>query len=200
LDLISFIPGTIIIKPYAFAIKLFETAFKQFLIIFYLNPKATFMKIKASPIILVVTVFLFNSCKKNDDSTTPPPTPEELLTKSSWNVNEERWSQVSTAGGGATYYYKRGTTGNIGELDNGSLVFATNNTGTFTLGSTVAPITWQFTDAGKTKIQWTITYSPGNTQTVNWENVTITTTELHLGEYFTTSGGLTSLAIATYTH
>jgi hypothetical protein len=163
------------------------------------------MKIKAIAFTtLLASLLLLNSCTKdkNDTTTTtpPPPTPEELLTKSSWNVNEERWSQTTISGGGTAYYYKRGTTGNIAGLDNANVVFAANKTGTFTLGTTVAPITWQFTDAGKTKIQWVITYSPGNTQIVNWENVTITTTELHLGEYYTASGGITSVAIATYAH
>jgi len=115
-------------------------------------------------------------------------------------MDEIRYSQVNTSGGGATYYYKRGVTGNISNLDNESVQFATNNTGTFTLGTTISPITWQFTNADKTDLQWVINYSPGNTQTVNWNNVTITASALSYGEYYTATGGVGSIGIATQTH
>ena len=149
--------------------------------------------------ILASSLLLIDSCKK-DNTVVTSSTPEELLTKSLWKMDEIRFSQVNTSGGGATYYYKHGVTGNVGSLDNASVLFAANNTGTFTLGTTVAPFTWEFTNAEKTKIQWVITYSPGNTLTVNWENVRLTGTTMNLGEYFTTSGGITSIGIATYIH
>jgi hypothetical protein len=158
------------------------------------------MKRTTSIFILSTFLFLVNSCKKDDNTTSSSSTPEELLTKSLWKINEIRYSQVNTSGGGATYYYKRGTTGNVSDFDNENILFAANNTGTFTLGTTVAPITWQFTDAEKTKIQWVITYSPGNTQTVYWENVKITATNVTYGEYYTTSGGITSIGIGTHMH
>jgi hypothetical protein len=157
------------------------------------------MKIKTNLFILCASFFLLNSCKK-DDTTPPAATPEELLTKSLWKIDEIRYAQVNTSGGGASYYYKRGITPNIGGLDTESLLFATNNTGTYTYGTTTAPFTWQFTDAGKTKIQWIITYSPTNILTVNWENVAVTANTLKYGEYFTTSGGITSIGLGTHVH
>src|SRR5258705_13668863 len=121
------------------------------------------MKRNNTLLLFIVSLFLLYSCKKSEDNTSPtPPTPEELLTKSSWKINELRYEQVNASGTGAIYYYKRGTTGNIGNFDNENIVFVNNNTGTFTLGSTVAPITWQFTNTEKTKLQLTINYSSGN--------------------------------------
>jgi len=157
------------------------------------------MKIKSILFVFTASLFLLNSCKK--DSTAPStPTPEQMLTKGLWKMDEITFAQVNTSGGGIAYYYKHGVTGNIANLDNESILFNINNTGTFTLGSTIAPITWGFTDAAKTKIQWIITYSPGNTLTVNWNNVTITDTKLQYGENYTTSGGVTSVGVATQIH
>src|SRR4030095_14850530 len=106
---------------------------------------------KTKTILFFLLCSLFFSCKKDNDVSTP--TSDELLTKSPWKLNEIRYSQVNTSGGGATYYYKRGVTGNLGNFDNTSVLFASNNTGTYTLGSTTSPITWQFVNPEKTKIQ-----------------------------------------------
>jgi hypothetical protein len=149
--------------------------------------------------ILLTAFFLFSGCKKNNDNSSGS-TPEGLLTKSPWRINELRFSQVNTSGGGTIYYYKRGTTGNLSDFDNHSILFNSNNTGTFTYGlTTSAPFTWQFTNAEKTKIQWIITYSPTNILTVNWENVTITDSEIRLSEYWTNTG-ITSVGFGNYLH
>jgi len=168
-------------------------------LLFILNLFKTKTMKRIALFIFFGSVCLFIACKK-DSTPAPTSTPEELLTKSLWKLNEIRYSQVNTSGGGATYYYKRGTTANISNFDNESLLFAANNTGSFTLGSTTSPITWQFTDGEKTKIQWVITYSPGNTLTVNWDNVKITSTTVSYGEYYATSTGITSIGVGSHAH
>ena len=151
------------------------------------------------PLLCASIVVLF-SCTKDSDTTPPPETPEQLLTKSEWKIDELRYSQVNTAGGGTAYWYKKGMTANIGNLDNYKIVFAANNTGTHTLGSTSSPFTWQFVNPEKTKLQFVITYSPTNQLTVNWENITLTSTYFKYAEYYTTNTGITSLGSGTQVH
>ena len=151
------------------------------------------------PLVFASIVILF-SCTKDSDTTPPAETPEQLLTKSEWKMDELRYIQANTAGGGTAYYYKKGMTSNIANLDNEKVVFATNNTGTHTLGSTNSPLTWQFINPEKTKLQFIITYSPSNQLTLNWENIVMTSTNIKYAEYYTTSTGITSLASGTRVH
>lgn len=158
------------------------------------------MKSKSLLSLVCASIVILFSCKKDSDTTPPSETPEQLLTKSEWKMDELRYSQVTTAGGGTAYYYKKGMTANIGNFDNLKFVFATNNTGTYTLGSTNAPLTWQFINPEKTKLQFIITYSASNQLTVNWENIVLTSTSIKYAEYYTTNTGITSLASGTQVH
>jgi hypothetical protein len=160
------------------------------------------MKNKLSFFILLALSLAIFSCKKNDSTpvTPTPPTPEQMLSSSSWKIDELRFSQVNTSGGGTAYYYKRGVTGNISNFDNENILFLASNTGTYTLGSSNYPITWQFTNAEKSKLQFIVTYSPTSSMTVFWENVVLTSTTLKYAEYYTTTTGITSLGSGTRIH
>jgi hypothetical protein len=158
------------------------------------------MKSRSLLSLVCASIVILFSCKKDSDTTPPSETPEQLLTKSEWKMDEVRYSQVNTANQGTAYYYKKGVTTNVGNLDTYRLVFAANNTGTITLGSTIAPLTWQFTNPEKTKLLWIITYSPTNQQTVNWENIAITSTNIKYAEYFTSNTGITHLGSGTQVH
>ncbi len=157
------------------------------------------MKNKISIILFCLGFLVISSCSKDDDPT-PSETPEQLLTKSLWKIDELRWNQVNTSGGGAAYWYKRGTTANLSNLDNENVLFATNGTGTYTLGAVSSPLIWQFTNPEKTKMTWTISYAVGSPLTVNWENIVLSSTTLRYAEYFTTSTGINSLSSGTRTH
>ena len=149
--------------------------------------------------ILILSIFL-NSCKKDSDNTPAAKTKEEMLTTGIWKIDELRFSQVNTSAGGATYYYKHGITANIANMDNENIQFQANNTGSYTLGAVTSPLVWSFANSEKTKMQFTITYSPTNILTVNWENVTVSETALKYSEYYTTSTGITSIGIGTRIH
>ena len=158
------------------------------------------MKNKISVILICLGFILTTSCSKDEDPTPPAETAEQLLTKSAWKIDELRWNQVNTSGGGSAYYYKRGTTGNISNLDNESVLFTTSGTGTYTLGNVSSPLAWQFNNSEKTKITFIITYAVGSPLTVYWENMVLSSTTLRYSEYFTTSAGINSLASGTRTH
>lgn len=158
-------------------------------------------RISSITLVLFFLTLLATSCKKDSDSNqTTNPTPEQLLTSSAWKIDELRWMQYNSSNIGASYYYKKGVTSNIANLDNENILFSGNNIGTYTLGSSSYPITWQFTNPDKTKLQFIITYSPGNTLSVNWENIFLSSTLLRYSEYYTTNTGIVSLASGSRIH
>ncbi|MBC7849556.1 MAG: hypothetical protein H7Y31_07465 [Chitinophagaceae bacterium] len=157
--------------------------------------------VKRLLVLSLISVFLLSACSKDDD--TPPvpvETPEQLLVKAAWKVEEIRYMQTNSNGGGADYYYKRGVTGNVSNLDNESVRFDANGVGSYTVGATTSPIVWQFSNADKTRLTWTINYSGQPAMTVNWENIVISATSLRYAEYFTTVvGGVTVKSLGSVT-
>lgn len=146
--------------------------------------------------LVLIAVLVVIGCKKD----TATADNASLLAKASWNMSEERFAQVNTGGGGAVYYYKKGSTSDIGQLNSLVMKFNADGTGTYAIGAITGTVTWQFTNAEKTKMTWTISYSSGGSQIVYWENIKLTETTLQYSEYFTTATGITSLAMATCTH
>lgn len=158
-------------------------------------------------IILVGASVSFSSCtKSNAASVTTPktdtvPDPVTLLTSATWKIQELRWFQVNTSGGGIEYYYMRDITSDIGQASTIRMKFNRDGTGSYALGSSLTgSVTWQFTNTEKSKLTWTIAYNIGGTQTINWENIDLTETRLRYAEYFVTNTGISSLASGTCIH
>lgn len=133
---------------------------------------------------VIVACFITISCSKDDDNepaTTPTKTPEQLLTANAWKPNELRAIQDGTA-----YYYKRGTTVSPNyNLDNESILFRADKTGSYTgtEGNTY-PFTWEFTNAEKTKLTWVLQVSP-NPITIYWEINILKEGYLRYDEHYT---------------
>ena len=132
--------------------------------------------------LLLAFPLLFAACSKDED---PPPTeesksPEELLTAHSWKIQELRWVDQ-----GVMYYYLRGTPGNGDIVAVEALTFNMDGTGK-THDNT--PLTWQFLDAGKTKLKFTLNFASGPV-TVNWEHMVIKATSITYSEYWTRPTG-----------
>ena len=150
------------------------------------------MKIKPPVIvILLVASFIVSSCDKDDDVITTQ-NPEQILTSAAWRLDEIRFLQNNTA-----YYYKRGVTGNALSFDTESIKFNTDKTGTYTAGGVNYTMTWDFVDAAKTQIRYTINYS--TPLVVNWENLVYTETSIKYTEYYTRNGS-NSLGVGTRIH
>jgi hypothetical protein len=120
---------------------------------------------------LLLTVLLpltLISCEKDND---PPPakSKEELLTAHSWKMEELTQVENNTL-----IYYKRGSSGNTSNYDNDKITFLATGTGTYSPTPAQSfPITWQFTNNEKDKMDITIAFGPGL-------NVTLKCTELEL--------------------
>ena len=131
------------------------------------------------PLLLLLTLLLtstfFYSCEKDSD-TPPNKTPEEILTANSWKIEK-----IRTLRNGAYYLYQRGSAN--AELDNEYITFNTDHTGTYIAndGAQSAIPSWNFVDAAKTQLQFTISFS--TPLIVNWENLQLTTTNIKYGEY-----------------
>ena len=121
------------------------------------------------------------SCTKDS---TPTPTPvvvkttEEILTGKTWKADEVR-TQLSN---NTTQYYKRGVSGNL--YDSDSIKFSTNNTGIYYYSGSAYTTTWNFTDAGKTKMTIVINQPP-TPFSVYLENIQLTETYFKYAQYFT---------------
>src|SRR5436190_14001760 len=108
------------------------------------------MKRKTFFPLLLAVLFVASSCSKDNDDPTPPvtKTKEELLTQHVWKMEEiihvENNSQI---------YYKRGGSTNTNNYDDDKITFLANGTGTYspTPAQTLA-LTWEFTNAEKTKM------------------------------------------------
>lgn len=145
-----------------------------------------------SKIAFSAILFIFiTSCKKDS---TPTPTPvviktaEEILTGKTWKADEIRVQQSNNV----TQYYKRGVSGTIYDTD--SIKFNTNNTGTYYYSGSVYTTTWNFTDAGKTKMTVVINQPPAPFS-VYLENIQLTETYFKYAQYFT--GAVSYLASCT---
>jgi len=142
------------------------------------------------PLILFLTFLListfFYSCEKDTD-TPPNKTSEEILTANSWKIEKIRTLRNSTY-----YYYQRGSSNT--ELDNEYITFKTDHTGTYVApdGAQSSITSWNFVDAEKTQLQYTIAFS--TPLIVNWENLQFATTSIKYGEYHTLNGANMSIA------
>ena len=120
------------------------------------------------------------SCKK-DCTTTPTPvvkTPEELLTAKTWKADEIRVQQSNNT----AQYYKRGVSGTTYDTD--SIKFTISNTGTYYFSGASYTITWNFTDALKTKMTVVINQPPSPI-TVYLENIQLADTYFKYAQYYT---------------
>ena len=133
-------------------------------------------------LILTLTVFTFHSCTKEDNPPTPPieKTPEELLIAHSWKIQELRWLDQ-----GILYHYQRGIPGNGDIVANEAIQFNADKTGK-THDNT--PLTWEFMDAAKTKLKFTINFPTGPV-IVNWEHMVIKESSLTYAEFWTRPTG-----------
>lgn len=126
---------------------------------------------------MISLLFVATACKKDKD--TPSKSAEEYLTAHAWKPNEIRAMQ-----GGSSYYYKRGGTSTAGfNLDNESILFKADGTGTYTgTGGNSVPLTWTFTNTAKTRLTWTANL--GSPTTVSWEINTLNDNLLRYDEYY----------------
>ncbi len=132
----------------------------------------------------------FCSCKK-DDPITPvvtSKTTEEFLTQKTWKADEIRIQ----LGNNTTQYYKRGVAGTT--YDSDSLKFATNNTGTYYYSGSSYTTSWNFTDAGKTKMTIVINQPPAPI-TIYLENIQLTDAYFKYAQFYT--GAVSYLASCT---
>ncbi|MEK7226444.1 MAG: hypothetical protein AAB221_12300 [Bacteroidota bacterium] len=132
----------------------------------------------------IVIIIGYNSCKKEETSCPVPETPktvEQLLTAKTWKADEIRIQQSNNT----TQYYKRGSVGTT--YDSDSLKFAANNTGTYYYSGSAFPITWNLTDAAKTKMTVVINQPP-TPITIYIENMNITDTYFKYSQYYNGSG------------
>ena len=128
------------------------------------------MKIKA-PILAALgfSLILFQACLK-DDSDTVVVSKEEILTHHAWKIEE--LNQVENNN---QIYYKRGGASNTNNFDNDKLTFLMDGTGNYS--PTPAEnygITWEFTDASKTRMDIVITFSPSIITTLKCTELEIT--------------------------
>jgi hypothetical protein len=131
------------------------------------------MKIKA-PILaaLGICLLFLQSCLK-DDSYVVPVSKEELLTHHAWKLEELTQVENNTQ-----IYYKRGGLSNTNNLDDDRITFLADGTGTYSpTTSENYNITWEFTDASKTKMDIVITFSPTLITTLKCTELEITERE-----------------------
>lgn len=142
------------------------------------------IKLVLSAGLAIITIIIYNSCKKEETSCPVPETPktvEQSLTAKTWKADEIRIQQSNNT----TQYYKRGLSGTT--YDSDSLKFAANNTGTYYYSGSAFPITWNLTDAAKTKMTVVINQPP-TPFTVYLENINITDTYFKYSQYYIGSG------------
>ena len=139
-------------------------------------------------ITLMLFLALATGCQKEEDPP-PDPTKEELLLDKSWSASE-----ITFVSDNALRYYKRGGSSNTWDFTYDVISFKTGGTGTYqNLQNSVFNITWQFIDAAKTRIRFTIydydkgIRKPGTNLVVNWENLVIAATSISYSEIYTNS-------------
>jgi hypothetical protein len=138
---------------------------------------------KISILLLLAPLFFSLGCKKDHDSINPK-TLEQVLVSTTWKMEEIRFLQNNTF-----YYYKRGASGNSLNFDSDAITFKQDKTGSYVGAGVTYTLTWDFTDTNKNRIRLIVNYpSP---LTINWENITYTTSSLKYSEYYTSSSGNT---------
>lgn len=112
-----------------------------------------------------------------------------MLTASTWEIQK-----IRTLESGNFYYYQRGSANH--DLDIENILFKADHTGVYTGpdGVQYAISAWNFIDAEKTQILYTVMFS--TPLQVNWENVALTPTTLKYGEYHNLNG-VNTMSIAT---
>jgi hypothetical protein len=138
-------------------------------------------KIPLALAILTLFTLFITACSKDNDPDPTTKTPEEILTSSAWKIDEIRFLQNNTF-----YYYKRGVTANVAGLDNESITFKADKTGTYIAGPETYTLTWDFVDVNKTKLRYIVNYT--TPVTINWENIKYSETLLDYSEYYTRNG------------
>ena len=127
------------------------------------------MRIKSYVLALLPALLLLQACTK-DDSHVDVATKEELLTHHTWKMEELTQVENNTQ-----LYYKRGGASNTHNFDNDKITFLVDGTGNYS--PTPAEnygITWEFTDAAKTRMNIIITFSPSIITTLKCTELEIT--------------------------
>ncbi len=128
------------------------------------------MKIKA-PIVAALgfSLLFLQGCLK-DDSYVVPVSKEELLTHHAWKLEELTQVENNTH-----IYFKRGGLNNTNNLDNDKITFLADGSGNYSpTTSENYDISWEFTDASKTKMDIVITFSPTLITTLKCTELEIT--------------------------
>lgn len=128
---------------------------------------------------LCFLIVLFSlSCKKETTSKSA----EELLISNAWKASEVRGQIANNP-----VYYKRGASGNSINLDNESILFKGDGTGTYTDNNMgISSFTWSFTNPEKTKLTWNVQFTPA--ATIYWEIITLKEGSLKYVEYYNQGG------------
>ena len=117
---------------------------------------------------LALTLFL-QACLK-DDSHTVTTSKVELLTHHPWKIEE--LTQVEN---NVQINYKRGGSANTHNFDEDKLTFLEDGTGSYSpTPSESFGITWEFTNAEKTRMDIVITFTPALITTLRCSEVEIT--------------------------
>ncbi|MCW3119126.1 MAG: hypothetical protein JWM28_3208 [Chitinophagaceae bacterium] len=104
----------------------------------------------------------------------------EILTAHPWKMQE-----MYAVTGGLIRYYLKGASGNTESFDNEYIVFNMDKSGTYVEnGGRHDAITWDFANAEKTKIYWTLHNTPA-TFVITWDNIRYKNSSLFYDEYYT---------------
>ncbi|MBL7699008.1 MAG: hypothetical protein JNK79_12665 [Chitinophagaceae bacterium] len=130
--------------------------------------------------------FLFIACNKDDDEPQQPQVKDrmELLTSVAWQI--DHLYQVQ---GGQKAYYDRGGSNNTYNYGSDLLKFNTDGSGTYTTSAGNSyTIEWQFDNAGKTEISYTINGFPNGSLDIKLENVFLDENNFRYAEMYTNNG------------
>jgi hypothetical protein len=132
---------------------------------------------KINLLVAFVTIAFFASCSKDCPDPQTNQSVEQLLTSKTWKIDELR-VQFSD---NTSSYYKRGGIVRGVSYDSDSLKFSLNNTGTYYYGGNIYTTSWTFVNSTKDKM--TITVNRPTPETINLENVQVTSTFFRCSQY-----------------
>lgn len=141
-------------------------------------------------VLLCLSTFII-SCKKDSDD--PPQTAisrDSILVSRIWQMQKIHVLQNNTL-----LFYQRGGQNNSWNYDNDYLKFEKDGSGTYTAGSDVYDITWQFDNSDKTEISYTLhDYANGHPEDgidleIKLENVYLSETSFRYAELYTNENG-----------
>ena len=147
--------------------------------------KALFMKQKITLVIAMVAVMLLAASCKKDTTSNPGPkvASEALLTAHPWKPKV-----INGVVGNTIVMYQRGGTGNTQNYDNESITFDAAKTGTYNdINGKQYPLTWDFANTDKTKLTFTVQYTP-NVSNVTWDNMVFTDSLLEYNQTYSIGG------------